>query len=83
MMWINRKRVREQNRIQFSSELEEGQEKMSVEGEKKKMQQMWSDGKMRWEDSRWKQKRETEDTEYKVREVQSRRHGGASPAERN
>lgn len=58
---------------------------MSVEGEggKKKTQQMRSNGKMRWEDSRWKQKRETEDRECKVREVQSRRHGGASPAERN
>lgn len=46
-------------------------------------QQIWSDGKTRWKENRWKQKRETQDTECKVREVQSRQHHGASPAERN
>jgi len=37
---------------------------------------------MRWEESRWKQKRETQDTECKVRVVQRRQHHGASPAEK-
>lgn len=67
--------------------LEESQEKTSAEGDrgrnKKEKWQIRSDGKMRWEENRWKQKRETQGTECEVREVESRRHHGASPAERN
>lgn len=72
------------DRIQWLG-LEESQEKKSVEGdrEKEETQQIRSDGKMRWEENRWKQKRETQDIECKVGEVQSRQHHGASPAERN
>lgn len=53
--------------------LEESQEKMNVEGdrEKKETQQIRSDGKMKWEENRWKQKRETQDTEFKVREYRA------------
>lgn len=60
LVTITDENLQEQDRIQL--ELEEGQERMSAVGddEKIKTQQMRSDGKMRWEDSRWKQKRETE-----------------------
>lgn len=37
-------------------------------------EQIKSDGKMRWEENRWKQKREMQDTECKVRWV--KRAGG-------
>lgn len=47
------------------------------------MQPIRKDRQMRCEENRWKQKRETLDTECKVGAAQSRQHRGASPAERN